>query len=461
MTSTNVNASARIEGFTITFGGDAFGSGNYPGQHHEGGGGMRNMNGGSPMVVKCKFTRNGGRYGGGMWNRVESNPIVIGCTFELCGVETDGGGIYFSDDSSGYLIGCTFRANFAGGDGGGIYGGAGISMRLNSSPAVLNCTFVGNQSYQSGGGARVGSGCESRFTNCTFAHNRSVNAGSGVSINNRSATNPVRIVKLENCVFWGNEVTNPPCCPTGSQIALIGEYPSDVTVIASDSQGGEADVYVEVHDPPSILNWEASNIDANPLFLISPNPGHDGHWGTSDDNYGDLRLPYGSPCVDRAEATSIPPDDFDVDNDSNFSEATPDIDLQSRVVNCADMGSGENQIDYTCDGDCAGGSPEGPNGMVDIDDLVAVIVNWGAGGAGDVAPATCGNGITNIDDLVMVITNWGACEGGGGGGSIPTSFQECWDKCSANFETGSENWQTCMDACVQALCELGYTQYCP
>jgi hypothetical protein len=44
------------------------------------------------------------------------------------------------------------------------------------------------------------------------------------------------------------------------------------------------------------------------------------------------------------------------------------------------------------------------NGMVDIDDLLAVINGWG-GGAG---PAdVTGNGVVDIDDLLAVINSWG------------------------------------------------------
>ena len=54
------------------------------------------------------------------------------------------------------------------------------------------------------------------------------------------------------------------------------------------------------------------------------------------------------------------------------------------------------------------------NDVVDIDDLVAVVLAWGACPA---PPATCssdiappaGNGVVNIDDLVIIITGWGAC----------------------------------------------------
>ena len=51
--------------------------------------------------------------------------------------------------------------------------------------------------------------------------------------------------------------------------------------------------------------------------------------------------------------------------------------------------------------------PDGGDRVVNIDDLLAVITNWGALGPnpGDANH----NGITNIDDLLAVINSWGRC----------------------------------------------------
>lgn len=50
------------------------------------------------------------------------------------------------------------------------------------------------------------------------------------------------------------------------------------------------------------------------------------------------------------------------------------------------------------------------NQVVNIDDLVVVITNWGATGTpGTVLGDVNNNGVVNIDDLVALITNWGAC----------------------------------------------------
>jgi hypothetical protein len=54
----------------------------------------------------------------------------------------------------------------------------------------------------------------------------------------------------------------------------------------------------------------------------------------------------------------------------------------------------------SCAADCTG------DGVVNVDDLLAVIVAWGAVGA---AEDISGDGVVGVDDLTMVILAWGAC----------------------------------------------------
>ena len=62
-----------------------------------------------------------------------------------------------------------------------------------------------------------------------------------------------------------------------------------------------------------------------------------------------------------------------------------------------------------CRGDADG------DGSVNVDDLNAVILDWGTDGSangGDVSgslPGTPPNGVVDINDLVTVIVNWGLC----------------------------------------------------
>lgn len=46
------------------------------------------------------------------------------------------------------------------------------------------------------------------------------------------------------------------------------------------------------------------------------------------------------------------------------------------------------------------------NSIVDVDDLLMVINNWGGSGTGDIT----GNGVVDVDDLLVVINSWGPCD---------------------------------------------------
>ncbi|MEM7227946.1 MAG: choice-of-anchor Q domain-containing protein, partial [Planctomycetota bacterium] len=63
--------------------------------------------------------------------------------------------------------------------------------------------------------------------------------------------------------------------------------------------------------------------------------------------------------------------------------------------------------DCDCQGDC---NMDGGDGVVDIDDLLAVINAFGdTFSACDVEPLPTGNGIVNVDDLIAVINSFGEC----------------------------------------------------
>jgi hypothetical protein len=67
---------------------------------------------------------------------------------------------------------------------------------------------------------------------------------------------------------------------------------------------------------------------------------------------------------------------------------------------------------YACPADVAP-APLG-DGHVNVDDLIAVILDWGMcqkGGecSGDIVPTYLGDGFVNVDDLIEVIINWGEC----------------------------------------------------
>ena len=121
-----------------------------------------------------------------------------------------------------------------------------------------------------------------------------------------------------------------------------------------------------------------------------------------DDN---LRLPCASPSVDVGVDTHIPGDAYDVDDDSDFSEAAPTVVRLTRIVN----GDPEHGAHETNSDDCS----EDSNGdhCVNVTDLLAVIAQWGTCSAcfADVSPGCSGDGVVNVTDLLAVIGAWGAC----------------------------------------------------
>ncbi|HVP73454.1 MAG TPA: trypsin-like serine protease [Phycisphaerales bacterium] len=64
---------------------------------------------------------------------------------------------------------------------------------------------------------------------------------------------------------------------------------------------------------------------------------------------------------------------------------------------------------------CSCNADVAPTGVVDVNDLLAVISTWGPCPAvpapclADIAPAPSGNGVVDVNDLLAVISTWGPC----------------------------------------------------
>ncbi|MEM7229606.1 MAG: S8 family serine peptidase [Planctomycetota bacterium] len=131
--------------------------------------------------------------------------------------------------------------------------------------------------------------------------------------------------------------------------------------------------------------------------------------GTTDvmNNTEGVRLPAGTTgtITVRVDATNINSDGVPGTGDLN------DQDFAIVVMNAVDGAAG-----VPCHADCAPLGPGGSigNGLVNIDDLIAVINAFGSSEARcDIAPTnvdgTVGNGLVNIDDVIAVINAFGAC----------------------------------------------------
>lgn len=239
------------------------------------GGAMANARRGDAKVTRCTFTANtavydsGGGQGGGLYNCDDSSPVISDCEFNRNSADSEmfqggGGGVYNYSGGRPMVVNCLFRGN-TGIRGGGVYSTLG-------GPTVINCAFTGNAATFSGGGMY---NLESSPTviNCTFAKNfisRTSYFLDGGGVCNDKNSNPI----ITNCIVWFNSPNS------------ICDHEQAATIVS----------YSDVED-----EWPragSNNIDADPLFHRDPDPGADGQWSTDDDDYGDLRLLPGSPCID-------------------------------------------------------------------------------------------------------------------------------------------------------------------
>lgn len=252
------------------------------------GGGMYNSYS-SPVLTDVNFANNRAYLGGGMNNGI-SNPTLNNVTFSSNAAETNGGGM-FNSQSDPILNNVTFSGNTAGTSGGGMY-------NSSSSPMLTNAIFNGN-SAGAGGGMYNGEGIPT-LTNLTFSGNTAENGGgiynhnsdpiiANVSLSGNSAVtngggmyNDLSNLVLTNAILWGNS-------PNIKQIYDTMFTASSVSY--SDVQGGYSGT---------------NNIDQDPLFIRTPSPGTDMIWGTTDDDYGDLRLQSTSPVIDAGDNAGVP-----------------------------------------------------------------------------------------------------------------------------------------------------------
>ncbi|MBA7476634.1 hypothetical protein ES707_12025 [subsurface metagenome] len=281
-------------------------SGNSAGGH---GGGMRNNSNSSPTLTNCTFSGNSANRGGGMYNYSSSSPTLTNCTFSKNSASSSGwggGGMFNYTTSNPMMTNCTFSGNSA------TYAGGGMVNYHHNSPTLTNCTFSGNSAGWGGGGMLDNNGSPT-FTNCTFSGNSAASFGGGMySVGNSSPT-------MTNCILWGDTAGSD-----GNEIAV--GFSSTIDLNYCDVKGEQAGIYNI--DGTGTVNWGSGNIDADPLFVDAD--GLDDIFGTEDDN---LRLLYGSPCIDTGDNAALPPDTPDLDGDGNTVEPIPwDLDGRDRFA---------------------------------------------------------------------------------------------------------------------------------
>ncbi|MFN8485155.1 MAG: choice-of-anchor Q domain-containing protein [Anaerolineae bacterium] len=141
VTGSGTDATATLDGFTITAGNARNTASPYT-CPESCGGGMYNY-GGGVTLTNVTFSGNSANYGGGMSN-YSSSPTLTNVTFSGNSADSAGGGMY-NEYGSPTLTNVTFSGNTTAHYGGGMFN------EYQSNPTLTNVTFSGNSAEYGGG----------------------------------------------------------------------------------------------------------------------------------------------------------------------------------------------------------------------------------------------------------------------------------------------------------------------
>jgi len=336
----------------------------------------------SPTVRDCVFYENFSEFFGGavMSTGTASKPRLERCTFEFNSTYGTGGGLYLNTGAA-VVASCLFKYNSGGGAGIGIAAGThtvvnckflvneggfshgGAIQIAGGTPVIANGVFAGNHSYFNGGAIWAGNASSPRVHHCTIVDN-SATEGSGIHLADTTTA------QFFNCLLWGNQ---------------NNAFGGTVTPVISFSnvQGG--------------VMPGTGNLSSLPSFVDANGP--DNTAASIEDN--DYRVTLSSPGVDRGNSLTLPADLADLDGDGNIRETLPlDFDNHRRIVDSAsapnngpdqptDMGAYEARLPCRADISPMNDYQLG-NDEVNVDDLLAVINNWGRASQQGVITLTAG-----------------------------------------------------------------------
>ncbi|MEM7228737.1 MAG: hypothetical protein AAF432_07975 [Planctomycetota bacterium] len=369
-------------------------------------------------VTSSSFSENDANGGGGAVGVGSGGDVTFtSCEFQMNESLATGGAVQISlsDDTTFEL--CLFISNTAVADGGAI---ASIFF---STPTIVRCTFESNQA-EDGGAILLNGGVDADFRQCAFRMNQSTGNGGAVFCTELSEPT------FGNCLFEGN-------IATGDGGAFHGDFEGISTLVnctvvnnqAGASTGGIRNfntsnvlmtntiVWGNTDGVTSGLAAQITNDSTSPTIMHSTIEGWDGSLGGVDNNgldpqfIGPPRLTECSPMIDAG------------DDAAALAIGSTDLAGAPRLVDRPDVPNGAGTVDRGCyevaESLCVGDirpaqdalAPIG-NNVVNIDDLLAVINDFGMTGAilSDIdSSVPCGNGVVNIDDLIQSINAFGAC----------------------------------------------------
>ena len=383
-------------------------------------------------IVDCTFSGNEGIVHGAIHFN-NSTATVIDCTFQNHVAERTGA--IFAKNSSITVERCSFSNNHAS-ESGSTDGGGALTLSLSGVASLLDCVFFQNSSKNFGGAIHFNGLGPLTLERCVFVGNSSTWPGGGlVSFGPLSITNCIFIantasqgagiavavsdqISITSSTFVANEATDSGGgISVGFPIHDGGDAELTDSVLwgnmAAGKQDESAQIFVDRQATVTVdfscvqgLTGElggVGNIGDDPMFVQYPDPGPDGEWGTDDDEFGDLRLTLGSPCIDAADNTAVPNGVVtDLDGNPRFVDDPCTEDTGNGDPPIVDMGAYEFQVTCLWDLDC--------NGSVGVKDLLILLGTWGpCPKMGDCPADFDDSGDVGVKDLLFLLGTWGPC----------------------------------------------------
>jgi predicted outer membrane repeat protein len=417
------------------------------------------LNVGSAELDNCIFTNNHASNGGAGVHVNSNNSTVTATSCDFVENSSDAGFaavLVFGTTANASFTECDFTSNTATGDGGGVgvlmgtasfticnfkensaTSGGAMAMQGPSVVTIDGCTFDGNTATSGGGAMQVIGSTQLSIEQSDFINNT---ASQGGAIRMLSLTSPSTITDcefLENqastqggALFVNTFTTVPPtieesslCGNTPNDIAgpwvnagfnFFCDPPNDTPENAQEIELGapiwayfdsaENDITSTCHPfGPDLFFYFTTTGDASSRYV---------HTCWSESNTA-LAV-YNSSMEEIACSTTCAFPSCESENACLWLQNLPADTYRVRVSwENVPLQGGTNLFMVALEpsvpsvpGDITG------NGVVDVDDLLAVINAWGPCAQpdncpADMAPAPGGNGIVDVDDLLIVINNWG------------------------------------------------------
>ncbi len=364
-------------------------------------------------IVEGLTIRNGfADDGGGLRCLEGATPTIRSCVIEACQAPHEGGGLWATGPVGPSLIDCLLQNNVSSIGGGGLVRGgarfdrcvftendatdaAGLAcMAMDGGDAlgvdIIDSTFSDHQALA--GAAISVTGADVRIAGTTIVNNVAA-AGGGIALLDGS-------IDIINTLFAGNHgaISSGAMWVAGGQATIVNTTMTMNTAKSDDDgaagltvQGGDvvvANSIIYGNDPLDLVGpMEISYSNTGELQDGPGNISVDPKFVDPDDR--DLQLQPGSPCIDAADNTVVPPGTVvDLAGQPRFVDDPDTEDTGNGEPPIVDIGAYEFQgpaCPWDLDGD----------GNVGAGDLILLLGSWGDP--------------YGTQDLIELLGNWGPC----------------------------------------------------